>query len=140
MRSLSLHCNSETLANVNSFHWYLAVICNVKSIKRVAAGISADDPPDLDPATIEAHSLVPAVEPNYNPNTKDREETGDTIPPFDPLVTTSIELEEENLFEEERRLSLVDPEKETSQDQPPAIELEESNEQLFENVTVTETA
>ena len=140
MRSMSLHCNFETLANMTSFHWYLAIICNVKSIKRVAAGISADDPPDLDPATIEAHSLVPAVEPNYNPNTKDREETGDTIPPFDPLVTTSIELEEENLFEEERRLSLVDPEKETSQDQPPAIELEESNEQLFENVTVTATA
>ena len=125
---------------MTSFHWYLAIICNVKNIARVPAGIPADDPPDSGLTMVEAHSLVPAVEPNYNPNTKDRDETGDAIQPLNPLVTTSIDLEEENLFEEERRLSLIDPEKETSQDQSPAIELEQSNEQLFTDVTVTATA
>jgi sentrin-specific protease 7 len=139
MRSTSIHCNFEIPADMTSFHWYLAIICNVKNIKRVAAGTPADDLLDFDLTTIEAHSLVPAVEPNYPPNTKDRDETGDTLQPLNPLVTMGTEPEEENLFEEERRLSLVDPEKETSQERPPAIELEESHEQLLQDDTATAT-
>jgi sentrin-specific protease 7 len=124
---------------MTSFHWYLAIICNVKSIERVPAGIPADDPPDIDLTTIEAHSLVPVAEPNYHPNTKDRDEIDATLQPLNPLGTGGTEPEEENLFEEERRLSLVDPEKEASQERPPAIELEESNEQLFQDDTATAT-
>jgi sentrin-specific protease 7 len=125
---------------MTSFHWYLAIVCNVKNIGRVPAGIATDDPLDLDLTAIEAHSLVPAAKPNYNPNRGDQDKTDDTIQPSNPLVTTSIELEEENLFEEERKLSLVDPEKETSQDQPPAIELEEPNEIPITDSTATATS
>lgn len=125
---------------MTSFHWYLAIICNVKNIKRVAAGIPADDSQDLDLTTIEAHSLVPVVEPNHNPDTKDQNETNDTKKTLDPLINTGTEPDDENLFEEERRLSLVDPEKETSPDQLPAIELRQSNEQPFEDATANSTA
>ncbi|KAF3000073.1 hypothetical protein E8E13_001774 [Curvularia kusanoi] len=122
-----------------NFHWYLAIICNVSNIaRRLAVEGSANQSLNLDQMTAESPIPKPATEESNDvPDAKTENETDDAVQVLETPIDPGAEPEEENLFEEERRLSLVDPEKTNSEDQPLPNVPEYYDEPTPQAVTVT---
>lgn len=83
------------------------------------------DSQDLDQPNDNAQAFEAIAKTDSEPSAESHDQINGGLSAPEPPANSDVEPEDENLFEEERRLSLVDPEKETaSEDLPPAAEQE----------------
>ncbi|KAH6638734.1 hypothetical protein C7974DRAFT_409748 [Boeremia exigua] len=111
------------------FHWYLAIICNVSNIARkLAVQQPTAELQGSKQADVGSPALGATPDVHSNLSSEQQDDLGAHESPTDKDVSN----DEENLFEEERRLSLIDRDNTDESEQQTK---EQVNEQTGEDVT-----
>ncbi|KAJ4986509.1 sentrin-specific protease [Stagonosporopsis vannaccii] len=97
------------------FHWYLAIICNVATIARKPAIEEfQESSPDLDGTGARSSEIATAEDLEKNSIAEEQPWANDVVPAQNLSVGKDTKDDEENLFEEEKKLSLIDADEETT--------------------------
>ncbi|KAF2629290.1 hypothetical protein BU25DRAFT_465433 [Macroventuria anomochaeta] len=118
------------------YHWYLAIICNVSNIARKpAVDDLQEDSQDLDRPTTDVHTAGAKVDSNNDTIAEHQDEiAGKTLVTGGPLVQEILDNDDENLFEEEKKLSLIDRDEESvAESQQPTKKQDRSDEQQVQD-------